>query len=107
MIRKMRVWLSAFMLMVFLFPGTVQAVHLCIHQHYDLCNEHSEQHLHQSQPDCRLCDFTFSQSVLSANLWIPDPDFFQIEVNSPILFQSVETLTVDCLQLRGPPVHQV
>lgn len=90
-----------FTLLIF-FPIGIQASHALNKHQHKICNDF-ENHLHQTQLDCNICDFHFSTfSFIPASLPV---GVEEIQVEKRLNFASDFTLENFLVHfyLRGPP----
>jgi len=87
-----------------LFPTAIQLEHVFEDHQHVVCKE-VKTHLHESTPDCSLCDFHFSSFHYTAVVPI---DFLVTKVIytfEPLLVSSEKSNFPTTNHLRGPPIN--
>ena len=101
LVRKL---ISLFMLVLILAPALVQLSHIVLEEHHDaeICLSKDEQHYHDYEIDCELCDFHINNFSIVSISPIPTIEF--VEINSPeTFFYTFKSENVTAFHLRGPP----
>ena len=96
-------WLILILLMAVSLPQLYRSFHFACHDHRALCVEVINQHFHEYQPDCKVCDhvlpaiypYFFSEAgiVLDSNHFL-----FSLKY-----YQQVSCIHKDLTLFRGPP----
>ena len=101
LVRKL---ISFFMLVLVLAPTLVQLSHIVLEEHHEteVCLSKDEQHYHDHEIDCELCDFHLNNFSVTSITQLPTIEL--TEINSPhIFFYSFKSKSVNPFRLRGPP----
>ena len=97
----------AFCIGLITFPAGVDLVHLLAKHKHLTCNNYSEAHFHQADPECEILQF--QQNFYTS------PEFFTVQFSSPeIIFQPqvqparfLKRIQKYSFSLRGPPSYSV
>ncbi|MDF2435659.1 MAG: hypothetical protein K0Q95_35 [Bacteroidota bacterium] len=61
--KRVKTYLSVFLLFLFLFPMAEKQVHAFNHHTDEHCSS-SDKHFHEEEHSCNICDFNFTDSAL-------------------------------------------